>query len=209
MRRIRRRAPRRRTAGYTLIEVMMALGVLTAGAMGLMAMTQASTRGNMEAREMTVATQLTQRWMERLRRDAMNWTTASRTLNPILLANTTYLSTVQNPGTAALWTVPAPPVAGLESANFDYYGRDTDTLTDMRYCSNIRLEWLYVGRAMRADVRIWWLRRVSGTLPADPGRAALGQCAPGTDPNALTANLGVRMVYASTVIRWTPVVTGP
>ena len=97
----RRRSVRRR-AGYTLIEVMMALGVLTAGAVGLMAMTQASTRGNMEAREMTVATQLTQRWMERLRRDAMNWTASSRTLNPLQLANTTYLRTVPNPG-AGRW----------------------------------------------------------------------------------------------------------
>ncbi len=182
----------------------MALGVLTAGAVGLMAMTQASTRGNMEAREMTVATQLTQRWMERLRRDAMNWTASSRSLNPVLLANTTYLRTVPNPGAAALWAVPIPPAASPETANFDYYGRDTTDLTAMHYCTNIRLEWLYTGRAMRADVRVWWLRRLTGSSTPDPGRAALGQCAPGLNPNTLTNSWSVRMTYASTIIRWTP-----
>ena len=167
-------------------------------------MTQAATRGNMEAREMTTATQLTQRWVERLRRDALNWTASSRTISPILLANTTYLNTVPNPGTAALWATPIPTPISTETANFDYYGRDTTDTREMRYCTNIRLEWLYTGRSMRADVRVWWLRRVSGTATPDASRAALGQCGPGIDPNTLTNNWSVRMTYASTVIRWTP-----
>lgn len=197
------RARRRRQAGYTLIEVMMALGVLTAGAVGIMAMMQASTRGNMEAREMATATMITQRWVERLRRDATNWTASSRTINPVLLSRTTYLSTVPNPGTAARWVVPVPPAASTERASFDFYGRDTAVPAEMYFCSNIRLEWLYVGRSMRADVRTWWLRRQGGS-DNDASRAALGQCAPGLDPNTLTGDWRVRMTYASTVVRWTP-----
>lgn len=181
----------------------MAVGVLTAGSVGIMAMIQASTRGNMEAREMTTGAMLTQRWVERLRRDGLNWTRSS-TLNvadPTLLSNTQYLSLVPNVGVAPSWIVPAPAAASGESAAFDYYAQDTTTATDMHFCTNIRLEWLYVNQAMRADVRVWWLRREGGVQ--DPTRVALGQCAPGVDPNTLTNDWRVRMTYASTVIRYT------
>lgn len=197
------RRSRQRRAGYTLIEVMMALAVLTAGSVGIMAMMQASTRGNMEAREMATATMLTQRWIERLRRDATNWTASSRTISPVILARTQYLNRVPNPGTLPTWSVPVPPVVSTERANFDFYGRDTAIPAEMYFCSNIRLEWLYVGRAMRADVRIWWLRRQSGSA-SDATRTALGQCGPGVDPNTLTNDWRVRSTYGSTVVRWTP-----
>lgn len=197
------RHPRRKQAGYTLIEVMMALGVLTAGAVGIMAMMQASTRGNMEAREMATATQVTQRWVERLRRDAVNWTASSRTISPTIMARTQYLRLVPNPGTVASWAVPVPPATSTDSAHADFYGRDTAVATQRYFCTNVRLEWLYVGRSVRADVRTWWLRR-QGASDNDASRTALGQCAPGTDPNTLTGDWRVRMVYASTVVRWTP-----
>ena len=201
--RSRRRLRPIRQAGYTMIEVMMALAVLTTGAMGIMAMTQASTRGNMEAREMTTATQITQRWLERIRRDSLNWTAAGSSASPVLLANTNYLRFVPGPGDPTSWFVPAPPIAGPEAPNFDFYGRDTRTPSEMYYCTNVRLEWLYDGSAIRADVRVWWLRRLGGGA-ADTSRAVLGQCAPGTDPNSLTGDNRLRMTYASTVVRWTP-----
>ena len=55
-----------------------------------------------------------------------------------------------------------PPAVGRDRANFDYYGRDTAIATEMHFCTNTRLSWLYVGRSMRADVRVWWLRREGG-----------------------------------------------
>lgn len=200
----RRHGPRRRRAGYTLIEVMMAMGVLTAGAVGIMAMIQASTRGNLEAREMTTGNQLSQRWVERLRRDALSWQRSTRVLDPTLLARTSYLQLVPNPGGVPAWFVPVPPVGSPDTANFDFYGRNTAAPADSYYCTNVRLEWLYVGRAMRADVRVWWLRRASGTN-TDPTRVALAQCAPGMDPTLLGDNdWRVRMTFASTVLRHTP-----
>lgn len=198
-----RRRTSRNTAGYTIIEVMMAIGVLTAGAVGIMAMIQASTRGNMEAREVTTGAQLAQRWVERLRRDALNWTRSTTVADPTLLVNTQYLNNVTSAGTGATWFVPVPEPTSGESAAFDYYGQDTTNPVDMHYCTNVRLEWLYLGRAMRADVRVWWLRRASGQVD-DPSRATLAQCASGLDPNTLTNDWRVRMAYASTVIRYTP-----
>lgn len=193
---------RRRRAGYTLIEVVMAIGVLTAGAVGIMALQQAATRGNMESRQMTTATQLAQRWIERLRRDGLGWRTGT-TVVPVpvtVLSSTTYLQQVPASGAAAPFFVPVPPVASGESANFDYYGRDTTVAADMHYCTNVRLEWLYPGRAMRADVRVWWARRAGGT--SDDDMADLAGCAPDIDPDTLTTDWRVRSAYASTVLRY-------
>lgn len=199
----------KRRAGYTMIEVMMALGVLTAGSVAIMAMHQAATRGNLEARQITTANQIAQQWVERLRRDALNWTAASNgtAIDPTLLARTAYLNRVPAPGTVPSWFVPVAPTGGLASAtgetpNFDFYGEDVAGDGTPHYCTNLRLEWLFPGQAMRADVRVWWLRRTNGP------RAATGpdltNCAPGINPDALTGNSDVRMVYTSTVIRYTP-----
>lgn len=181
----------------------MAIGVLTAGAVGVMALQQAATRGNMSAREMTTGSQLAQRWIERLRRDRLRWTSGTRVVPvPVLLLdNTTYLQNVAPVSDAPQWFVPTPEVGSGESASFDFYGVDTTTATEMYYCTNVRLQWLYPGRAMRADVRVWWARRGSGSDVAG-APLELNGCAAGVDPNTLTGNRRTRMVYASTVLRY-------
>lgn len=199
----RKRGASRRERGYTLIEVMMAIGVLTAGAVGIMSLQSASTRGNMEARQMSTGAVLAQRWVERLRRDGLNWTQSNNTVSALLLARTTWLRTTPDPGAPVGWMVPADVPATGETANFDFYGNDTADGAEMRYCTNIRLEWLYPGRALRADVRVWWTR-VSYGGSNDPTRAQLARCAAGVDPNTLTGDFRTRAAYASTVIRYTP-----
>ncbi|MGF1466682.1 MAG: prepilin-type N-terminal cleavage/methylation domain-containing protein [Sandaracinaceae bacterium] len=193
-----------RRRGYTLIEVLMALAVLTVGAAGILGMHRAATRGNMIAREISTATQLAERWVGRLRRDSLHWTQPATTANPLLLTQTSYLDQVPAPGNAIPWFVPAPPGGTGEFANFDYYGRDTATPGEMHYCTNVRLEWIYPGRAMRADVRIWFARRGTGRENIGSDMQNLAGCAGGGDPNGLTNDFRVRAVYTSTVIRYQP-----
>ena len=200
---MRRLSRRRSRAGYTLIEAMMALGVLSAVSVAIMGMIQASTRGNMEARQMTTGNQVAQVWVERLRRDGLNWTTTP--LSPLnvpqvaaTVVTTTYLRQVPAAGAPSPWFVPAPTMA-CETANFDFYGADIVGDAAPYYCTNVRLDWLFPGQAMRADVRVWWVRGSSQTATA-----GLANCAPGANLNELTANPDVRMVYTSTVIRYSP-----
>jgi hypothetical protein len=179
---------------------MMAVAVLMAGSVAIMAMHQAATRGNMEARQLTMGTQLAQRWVERLRRDSIHWTRSGLPTDATLLAGTTYLGSVAAPGTDATWFIPTPASAYPEATSFDYLGQDVVGTAPPRpahYCTNLRLEWVYPGQVMRADVRVWWPRR---------GDSSLSGCAPGTDPNTLTDDQRVQMVYASTVLRF---VRGP
>lgn len=193
-----RRSTRRRS-GYTLIEAMMAVAVLMAGSVAIMAMHQAATRGNMEARQISTGNQLAQRWVERLRRDSLNWTRSSdNALDPTLLVSTTYLRSVPAPTAPALWFIPAPPATSGEASQFDFWGNDLVTSSPERpahYCANVRLEWIYPGQAMRADVRVWWPRR---------GNSSMLNCGGGANPNTLAANPNVQMVYTSTVLRYTP-----
>lgn len=197
-----RRCEKRR--GYTLIEVMMSLSVLTAGALGLVAMQTATTRGNMEARQMATATMAAQRWVERLRRDALNWTQRSMVANAANLANTDYLQNVTPAGNAPAWVAPAPPAGSADSFAFDYYGRDTAVVGEMVFCTNIRLEWVFPGRIMRADVRVWWPRAGGGYDATLTDGANLVGCAAGRNPESLNDDRRVRMVYTSTVLRFNP-----
>lgn len=194
---------RRSRAGYTLIEVMMALGVLTAGSVAILGMIQATTRGNMEARQISTANQVAQLWIERLRRDALNWTTTPLAPSDpaqvgATVSSTTFLKLTPSPGTASDWFVPAPETPG-ETANFGFYGNDLTAGETPHYCTNVRLAWVFPGQAVRADVRVWWARRSN-----DPSSDVnLTGCPAGIDLDALTANPDVRMVYASTIIRYT------
>lgn len=184
----------------------MAIAVLTAGAVGIMAMNQATTRGNMEAREMTTGTIVAQRWVERLRRDGLNWTQGPTTTGPLLLARTQHLNLVPPVGAPSNWVTPtAVPGGDLPAA--DFYGNDTGVPAEMHYCTNIRLEWILEGRAMRADVRVWWRRRNTGRDTMSAASGALTSCAPGVAPNSLTGNFLVRSVYLSTTLRYNPMPT--
>ena len=59
---------RRRTTGsvgYTMVEVMMALAILTIAASGIVAMQKATLVGNMKSRNLATASQVAQAWMSR------------------------------------------------------------------------------------------------------------------------------------------------
>lgn len=195
----RLRIGRRRTrSGYTMVEVMMAMAILTAGAAGIFALQQAATNGNMEAREMTIATSVARTWLERLKRDALYWNTGASTAAVLPLARTRYLLNVPAVGTAPAWMTPAAFVDSR--ASFDHYGREIALGADVRYCAQYRLEWVNVGQAIRADVRVWWHRR--GRVNAAAANL-YPNCGVGAEAN-IGNDLRVRSVTASTVVRWVP-----
>ena len=204
-----RRASRRRArAAFTLIEVMVSLAVMTVGAMAILALQQHTIRSNTHARELTVAMQIAQTWVERLKQDAATWNQAAVAGGTpsvaTVLGGTTYLKNVTaNP---VFQTIPA--TAPL-SAAFDRYGNDVPTVAggtaDFFYCASMRLGWVYFGRAMRADVRVWWARegRLINTTAGD-----FPQCA--DDDTSLnpggTMIDNYHVVYLPTVIRMVTVV---
>ena len=65
---------RRKRTGFTLIEVMIAIGIMTVGSLGILSMHHAVSGANRSAHEMNTALAITERWIERIERDSLAWT---------------------------------------------------------------------------------------------------------------------------------------
>jgi prepilin-type N-terminal cleavage/methylation domain-containing protein len=195
------RRPRRQ--GFTLVEVMVSIGIMTIGGMAVLAMQQQLIRANMHARELTTATQIAQNWIERLKLDALAWNAIGD------LSQTRYLNLVPAPGTIGTfgrivpWTATRAGVSELQSGAYDYYGDALDTTggspAGLHFCASMRLSWIYDNRrAMRADVRVFWPRAGEAALAADYPRC--------NDDDAALNPAGTRIdnyhiVYLSTVLK--------
>ena len=199
---------RRARAGYTLIEIMTAVFIMTIGATGIVAMQGASVRSNQDANETTTAINFATTWVERIKRDARLWTQ----LGGPGLANTRYLRMVTtNPGT---WFLPHSTAS--ESAAASYHGFDTLAATANapgHYCVNLSLTVVHAYNpltsgvsapndinAVRTDVRVWWHRAAEDINRATPG------CVPPTADNGVAAALPneprIRRQFLSTVVSW-------
>jgi prepilin-type N-terminal cleavage/methylation domain-containing protein len=197
--------------GFTLIEVMTAVVVMTIGATGILAMQGASIHSNQDAFETAAAVNFGMTWLERIKRDARLWTTPG---NADLL-NTVYLRGL-NDEDATDWFVPNPTLAGnevmddFESPAANYQGFDTlvtaANANNLRFCVNLKLTVAHAYNALtgssvastdadavRVDVRVWWHR---SSDDASRTRACAG---------ALTAleiaSPAIRKQYLSTVVR--------
>jgi type IV pilus modification protein PilV len=194
---------KRRKQGFTLVEVMVSIGVMTIGAMSVLAMQQQLTRANMHARELTTATQIAQNWIERLKMDALAWNTIGDR------SQTLYLQAVPAPGTLGTFgpfatsTVSRGGVNTIYSSAFNYYGDSLDTTAGipagLHFCASYRLSWIYANqRAMRADVRVFWPREGEAVLVTDYPRCVDEHTA--LNPGG-TRFERYHLVYLSTVLK--------
>lgn len=201
-----------RARGFTLIEVMMALTVLTIGILGIISMQKSSIVANREAQQYTVATQIARTWVDRLHRDAVMWTAPNAFVSTADIGNTMWLNTV-NTRSYPNWFLPIQSTATgpVESPAFDRFGRDVSMVnaatlaTDTVYCTHIRLRWVYTNDLVRAEVRVFW--RKPGL--ADPTKYAGYNLSNGictaTQRNALENTIGqdadnFHWVYVTTAI---------
>jgi prepilin-type N-terminal cleavage/methylation domain-containing protein len=200
----------RTRAGFTLVEVMVSLGVMTVGAMAIIAMQQQTTRANVHAREVTVATQIAQNVIERLKLEAISWNSVSAPATDLVNAPS-LLAVVGSPANSFMSLTPrsiaSAGITRVLSNAFDYYGADVTmtgadaaTLARVHYCASYRLSWIYNNfRALRADVRVWWSKSAPGrTITADFPLCADDNTA--LNPNGNQFN-NYHVVYLSTVLR--------
>jgi len=163
-----RRRARPQVRAYTVIEVLMAMTVLAIGGAGVITMQKTSVSGNVEARKADIANSIGRMWIERLRQDAMGWTT------PTATNSASYLNGNVGTGPAPAWFVPATTVSpgdgtATMSAGFDILSRDqpVGSIADANFCVNIALTWLdSTADMMRADVRVLWPVGINVTPPA-------------------------------------------
>jgi prepilin-type N-terminal cleavage/methylation domain-containing protein len=193
-------------SGFTLVEVMIAMGVMTVGSLGILSMHQAVTGANRAAQDMNTAIAITERWVERVERDSLSW--SEQGLNTSSLNGTAYLSSLAGSVAPTDWLRPLPADSD-ESYGFNYFGGDTRTSGEIKYCTNLRLSWVRQGASARVDIRTFWYRdghmAGSATHPkwvtgTDFRGAACD--APTADGWDLGAAPNINVVFASTVVTW-------
>jgi type IV pilus assembly protein PilV len=176
--------------GYTVIEVMMALAVLTLGAAGVIAMQKAVLISNTNARNLATANAIGQAWIERLRTDALSWNEPGGSHD--LTTSTVWLKVAPNtaPAGGAGWSTPDNPgpslLLGTQPAGAgtaDVMGADLYPNIDLTlasaFCTQIRLLRFSTTdtgstlanffKVIRVEVRVIWDRRsqplACATLP--------------------------------------------
>jgi len=185
---------------------MMAIGVMTVGSVGIMSMQTAATAANLESHHISMATQSTRTWLERIKRDGLNWVA----VGPAGLIsngdNIQYLDSVALLSATAggSWVSFSTTASTAESYAFDFRGYDTNSTADMVYCTNVRLLWTLNQNAIRADVRTWW-HRYSRSSRLDYSDLGTYSCQEGAQSGAINTQLEgagtLRSVQASTLVR--------
>ncbi|WP_437993202.1 type IV pilus modification PilV family protein [Sorangium sp. So ce145] len=169
------RARRAASRGYTLIEVMAALGVLAIGATGVLALQKATLISNTNARNLTIANSIAMTWAERLRVDALQWNDPMRV--PDINDDTAWLALS---ATAPFTKVTPTEITALGSPSADVLGADIyagDTW-ESAFCTHVRFRqftdpvsgtpiW---DSLIRAEIRVVWERNGN---PIDCGIAPL------------------------------------
>lgn len=193
----------RRARGYTVIEVMIAVTLITLGVSGVVALQKVTTVANRDAQSLAIANQIARTWLDRLRTDAVAWNLPSPS-NPTgkdIDSDTQWLKMVDG---AAGWFQPAY-VEGWGGPAFDQFGTDVSNTEDPpKYCTHIRLQWLYgppdihpPPNLLRAEIRVFWLRD-GVALP----EGMSGICDPSADPDQLGALTDTfHFVYATSAIK--------
>jgi prepilin-type N-terminal cleavage/methylation domain-containing protein len=154
----------RPTAGYTVLEVMIALAVLAIGAAGIVAMQKGTLLGNTNARNLATANAIAATWAERLRADGLQWTEVAGQ-NTILTTKWlkdagNHFPTITSP--EGTWIRPAGDAGATDGDNGVSYqanvqGLDTTVEGAAAFCTNIRLVQL-LPTLIRAEIRVFWLR---------------------------------------------------
>jgi hypothetical protein len=190
----------------------MAMTIMAIGASAVMSMQKASVQGNFDARETDIANSIARTWVERLRRDAMQWTGIGPNVPTDNLAGALVVQAgVNNPGK---WFLPSQYVGLTQpvSPGFDILGRDlplasllpTNGVPGALFCVHVRIQPLDPAGAqalLRADVRVLWARGITSTfVPSAPTAVC--------DPSVATADtpnpLAYHAIYVTTAIKGNP-----
>src|SRR5690349_14783694 len=164
---------RRARAGYTLVELMMALALFTVAMLGIISLQRLMVVSNAHAKNVSVAERIAESWAAQLQMDSTSWRTN--------LGTTDWLGNV-----GGGWLRPGF-VAGAKNfgAAFDALGNplpDATGLARARYCAHVRLTSLYTDTPlvsgngmMRAEIRVFWLRDGEADLVPANGLCAVAQ----------------------------------
>ncbi len=178
--------------GYTFVELLMSLLIFSIGVTGVIAMQKVTVTSNQHAKDLAMATQIAQGWMDQLQTDAIAWNHPSAPPDTTSdIGETVWLSSVSQANTT--WVRPVYSTARRFGPAFDARGNAIDPAqqpNSVKFCTHLRLSWLYQptgtttgGGLIRAEVRVFWLRD-GQTRPSN-----VGICSQQLDANTVGADV--------------------
>ncbi len=157
--------------GYTAVELMLALGLFAVGVSGIIAMQKVTVVSNSHAKNLAVATQIAEAWLDQLASDATLWTSPGASSATSDIDKTTWVKEAAGSNNGK-WFLPTFSTARKFGRDFDALGAPLNDPDNARFCTQVRLTNLYdasgnagAGRTtlsgnalLRAEVRVFWLR---------------------------------------------------
>lgn len=190
--------------GYTIVELMMAMTIITIGIMGVMSMQKVTIDSNQHAKNLAIATHIAESWLDELAAESAQWNDTDDFNETIWLAEVG-AETVQNP----VWFVPDYDAARNFGPAFDALGNPVataDIADDAHFCSHLRLTWMHGQETVkqgagliRAQVRVFWRRTGTFDLQNAPPAHV---CA--VTPNQFDQDDAMQLfnvVYVTTAVR--------
>ena len=162
---------------------------------------KANEQARLWAKNLSVATNIAESWLDMLATDAARWTAPSRSGGGKKIDDTVWLNkTKLNANGAADWFLPVYDSNLAFGPAFDALGNPVNPATGtVAFCSHLRLSWLYQptpndgNGLVRAEVRVFWLRDGQGF--------AQNMCATGQEINVGAAPQTFHFVQKITAIR--------
>ncbi len=206
MTRHRRRSARAglQQSGYTIVELMMALSVITIGVMGVIAMQKVTIDANQHAKNLAIATHIAESWLDELAAESAQWNDTNDFDETVWLQKAGP-ETTQNPA----WFLPDYDQGRRFGAGFDALGSPVAAQnyeSDAHFCTHVRLTWIHGQETfkkgsglIRAQVRVFWRRSGSFDLQSPPPTHV---CAFGVqDFDSDDSQQLLNVVYLSTALR--------
>jgi prepilin-type N-terminal cleavage/methylation domain-containing protein len=166
--------PQKQNYGFTLVELMMAIALLTIGLAGVISMQKVTAAANQNAKNLAIATHIAASWLDSIQADSGQWNAADN------FDGAEWLSNVgAEDGAATGWFRPTYSATRKMGPGFDALGNAVATAklaTDASFCSDLRLVWLSSQSGskrgaglVRVEARVYWLREgISGLAETIP-----------------------------------------
>jgi hypothetical protein len=189
---------------YTVVELVMAMAVMTIGLAGIVAMQKVTIASNMNAKNVAIATHIGQSFLDELASEAHTWTARNG------FTRTAWLQEVVAEGLEPVWFVPSYEQTRRMGEAFDALGSvvaPDDVHDNAHFCVHLRLSWLAretnAGKSgaglLRAEARVYWKREGISYL----GGGLAGPCVT-VDAFDEAEPANFHTVYLSTAVRQIP-----
>jgi type II secretory pathway pseudopilin PulG len=157
-------ARRKKLRGFTMIEATITLAILMIGILGMGALASATIRQNMDAHDITQAANLAEQVAAKLKMESAGWSQPTWDTVSDVPTPAKHMPLLSRPDFSKAADAPMRELTqflGPTSAFDQNLNLVAPNADEARYCVHYALSWIEDQETIRADIRVYWLRRGS------------------------------------------------